>query len=169
MNIQLRPWKYADGPALTRIADDADIAKNLRDVFPHPYTEENALQYISMCKNTPPTVLYNRCIIADGQVAGSIGLTFGSDILSHSAEIGYWIGKDFWSRGIATEAVRRICRTGFHSLGLHRITATVFAGNDASVKVLEKNGFLMEGIERDGGIKYGEYIDLIKYAKLTDR
>ena len=168
MNIRFRPWKYSDGPALTRLANDADIARFLRDVFPYPYTEEHALQYISLCKNTPESMIYNRCILSDGDAAGSIGLTFGTDIRSHSAELGYWIGRDYRNCGIATEAVRKMCRTAFSDLGLHRICAFVFAENAASVRVLEKNDFFLEGAERDGAVKYGKYVDLLRFAKLSD-
>jgi [ribosomal protein S5]-alanine N-acetyltransferase len=84
---------------------------------------------------------------------------------AHKAEIGYWLAKRCWGQGIMTEAVRAICQHGFNEMGLHRITAGIFAGNTASARVLEKAGFTLESpLMRKCYFKNGQYLDAIGYA-----
>ena len=166
MDFCLRKWEYSDGPALAAAADDPQVACTLRDFFPSPYTEEDALQFITYCKNTPDTLEYNRAIIAGGIAVGNISLRFGTDIYRKNAELGYWIAVPYWNRGIMTEAVRSVVQTGFHAFDLHRIYAEVFAGNDASIRVLEKNGFVREGFFREAAYKNETYLDLSVYSLL---
>ena len=70
------------------------------------------------------------------------------DHKSRCAEIDYWLGKNYWRRGLATEAMRLVLKFGFKKLKLHRIHAHTFEKNIASRKVLEKCGFKIEGIMR---------------------
>lgn len=87
--MELRKWSYEDAAGNARYANNKKIADNLRDVFPYPYTVEDAMQFITHCLNTPEDRLLNRAIVYNGQAVGSIGLTFGEDIYAKSAEIGY--------------------------------------------------------------------------------
>ena len=66
MDYLLRKWEFSDGPALVTAADDPRVARYLRDFFPSPYTEEDALQYITYCRNTADDLEYNRAIVIDG-------------------------------------------------------------------------------------------------------
>lgn len=105
--MNLKRWSYEDTSDLTRFANNKKIANNLRDFFPHPYTEENAKQFIEFCINTPDKKQVNRAISFCNQTIGSISLTIGEDIYRKSAEIGYWIGEEFWGNGIATRGHHR--------------------------------------------------------------
>lgn len=83
------------------------------------------------------------------------------------ADISYFIGdKQFWNKGIATEAIRLVCEFGFEELGLHRIEAGAYAAAVGSWKALEKNGFHREGIFRDQVILNNEYMDIYRYGLL---
>jgi RimJ/RimL family protein N-acetyltransferase len=88
---------------------------------------------------------------------------------SHVAEIGYWIAKPWRGRGIMTEAVIAICDHGFRHLGLARITAGIFTGNNGSARVLEKAGFVIEApLGRKCYRKDGRFIDAVLYAKVAE-
>ena len=102
-----------------------------------------------------------------GEATGGIGLELGSDIERRSAEIGYWLGQEFWGRGITTAAVRALTRYGFETLNLTRIFAVPFTSSFASIRVLEKCGYVREGTMRRSAIKEGVVIDQVLYA-LTD-
>ena len=102
------------------------------------------------------------------QAVGTISLTVGGDVYRRSGELGYWLGEEFWGRGIMTAAVQRICREGFERFDLVRIYAEPFASNTASRRVLEKAGFTLEGVMRRGVYKDGQVLDYCMYALLRD-
>lgn len=161
----LRPWLHSDAESLVRHANDSAVAAYLRDRFPHPYTPADAEQWLKTAVDqSPPT---NFAIDVGGEAVGGIGLILGSDIEKCSAEIGYWLGRSFWGRGIATEAVRGLVGYGFREFRLTRVFANVFAGHIASARVLEKAGFRREGVRRRAVIKAGMVHDLVMFA-LTD-
>ena len=168
MELRLRAWRTEDAPALQRCADEWEIARQLRDVFPNPYTLADARSYLSFCLSRSAEQMIACAIEADGALAGSITLTRGTDVYRRSAELGYWLAKDFWNKGIMTEAVRQICQKGFEQWDIVRIYAELFARNAASRVVLEKNGFAMEGILRQSVSKEGQLLDSCIYALLKD-
>ncbi len=165
--VLLRPWRNEDAPALCRQANDYEIARNLRDVFPYPYTLADAEAYITACLEGGPRQLC-RAIETDGVLAGSIGLFCGADVYRKSAELGYWLGKAFWGRGVMTEAVRQLCGEGFSRFDIARIYAEPFARNTGSRRVLEKNGFSLEGVLRQGVYKEESLQDYCIYALLRE-
>jgi RimJ/RimL family protein N-acetyltransferase len=85
---------------------------------------------------------------------------------SHRAEIGYWLAKPYWGRGIMTSVVRSLCRHGFDELGLVKIVAHVFADNVASIRVLKKCGFVQEGYLHKHYLKDGRFHDARLFALL---
>ena len=162
--VRLRALKIIDAPALADEANDAAVARTLRDYFPHPYSVDDALRFIeeAQSKKGPVTQFV---IEANGEVAGVMGVFVGEDVLRHNGEIGYWLGRRWWRRGIATEAVRQVVEYGFGTLGLHRIHAEVFGNNPASVRVLEKCGFEQEYRLPAVIVKDGEVLDLIAMGR----
>ena len=163
---RLRPWAWADEDALVRHAHNRNIWRNLRDVFPHPYTHEDARAWLERVVDARP--ITNFAIEVDGDAAGSIGLRLHEDIHRLSAEIGYWLGEAHWGQGIATDAVVSMTRYGFKEFGLERIHAEVFEYNPASMRVLEKAGYELEGRLRRAAVKDGRVIDLYLYAIVRD-
>lgn len=168
MNIKVRFWNREDAGSLAAYADNPLIAENLRDIFPSPYTKEDAEFFIGMCLRADPAREFLLAIEAEGKAVGSIGLTIGSDIQRKSAELGYWVAQPYWGRGVATEAVRQICRLGFEHYGLARIWAQCFDTNTASQKVLEKNGFCLEGRLRRSIYKKDQFHDALLYALIQE-
>lgn len=87
-------------------------------------------------------------------------------MFSGTAEIGYWVSESHWGKGIGTAAAMFIADYGFGSFPIERLQAGVFAGNQASVRVLEKAGFSLEGCLRRAVKKDGSYQDLLMYSRL---
>jgi [ribosomal protein S5]-alanine N-acetyltransferase len=163
--IILREFRDSDKDKLATLCNNKKIWNNVRDLLPYPYSEENAKEFIKACKEENPQV--NFAIQYKDEFVGCIGLVKQSDVYKKSAEIGYWIGEPYWGLGIATKAVGLIVDYGFHTLGFIRIYSGVFDFNKASQKVLEKNGFALEGIFKKSVYKNGSIIDEYRYA-ITD-
>jgi RimJ/RimL family protein N-acetyltransferase len=161
----LRPWSEGDEVSLVRHANNYEVWRRLRDRFPHPYTQADAEQWIAFATQETQT---HFAIEVQGEATGGIGLELGSDINRRSAEIGYWLGEDFWGKGITTAAVRALTSYGFEAFNLTRIFAVPFANSAASIRVLEKCGYIWEGPVRRGAVKEGVVIDQVLYA-LTDQ
>ena len=166
MDVMLRPWRPEDAPSIARHADDPQVAANLRDVFPCPYQLSDAEEFIRLCRAAEPEQAIFRAIVVDGQAVGSVALTRGTDVCRRSAELGYWLGRAFWGRGIMTKAVEEMCQTGFEAWDIVRIYAEPFAHNAGSRRVLEKAGFALEGVMRCGIWKNGRLRDYCMYALL---
>jgi RimJ/RimL family protein N-acetyltransferase len=147
---------------MARHANDVDIWLNVRDVFPHPYSLADAKGWIARIAGQNPVTVF--VIEVDGEAAGTIGLHRRHDVQRLSAEVGYWLGRAFWGRGIVTDALRAVSRYGFETLGLVRIDALSFAHNAASRRVLAKAGFVEEGVLRKAVIKNGEILDTVMCA-----
>lgn len=159
----LRPLRESDAAAIARHANDAEIARQLRDQFPFPYGRNDAITFIRSLADQSIASVF--AIEVDGEAIGSIGLFVQADINRCSAELGYWLGRAYWNRGIATAAISRVVEWGFRELELVRVFAVPFARNRASCRVLEKAGFECEGVMRRAAIKHGEIIDQVLYAR----
>ena len=163
----LRPWRAADVPALVKYANNANIARQLRDRFPHPYTAGDAQHFIhSVAGARTPTSF---AILVDGEAGGGIGISPGADVERFSAEIGYWLGEPFWGRGIVTEALHLMSAYAFDTCNLLRLFALPFADNTRSIRALEKAGYVREAILRASSVKGGEVRDQALYALVNPR
>lgn len=166
--FQLRTWKKEDAESLARAANNPNIAKNLRNVFPNPYTLQDAVWYINDSMAHAGEKQINYAIVIDGQAAGSIGVFVKEDIYEKSAELGYWLAQEYWRRGIMSEAVRQICTEAFETFDIVRIFAEPFADNAGSRGVLEKAGFTYEGTMRNGVYKNGALHSYCMYSVLRE-
>lgn len=160
----IRDWCPEDADALVRHADDYEIWRQVRDQFPHPYGREDAEQWIAHNASADPPLAY--AVEVDGEAVGAIGVIPQDDIYRKSAELGYWLGRAYWGRGIMSEAVGAFARWALDAFDLERVYAGVFATNPASARVLEKAGFQFEGRLRRAVIKEGEVIDLLMYGRV---
>lgn len=158
----LRDWEIEDAPNITRYADNRKIWLNLRDGFPHPYTLEDAVQFITRANSTRPRTLF--AIATETEAIGSIGLMPGKDVHCYTAEMGYWLAEPYWGKGIMTLAVQSLTEYAINHLKLHRVYAEPYTVNPASARVLEKAGFLLEGTLRANAYKDGRIIDQYMYS-----
>mgnify|MGYP001467995742 FL=1 len=161
-DIILRPLIKDDSRRLSELCNNKKIWDNLRDFIPFPYTENDALNFIEMCQSEEPQVTFG--IEYKNELVGVIGLIPQKDIYRLSAEIGYWIGEDYWNKGIATRSTSLIVDYAFNKLGLIRLFTGVFDFNTASQRVLEKAGFKQEGIFKKSVIKNDIIHDEYRYA-----
>lgn len=158
----VRSWEFSDVDTLPAYANNRKIWMNLRDAFPHPYTKQNARDWIRGVKQRPPETSF--AIDVDGEAIGGVGFVLHPDVERVSAEIGYWIGEPFWGRGIVTDALRAVTAYAMETHGLTRIYAVPFAWNAASCRVLEKAGYVLEARLRKSAIKDGRLTDQLQYA-----
>lgn len=161
---RLRPWRAGDERGLPAHADDREVWLNLRDRFPHPYTSADARKWVRFAAAHPEVCL---AIEVDGEAAGAVGFELHDDVERVSAEIGYWLGRRHWGRGIMTAAVSAATRYAFRTFEITRLYALPFSRNVASVRVLEKAGYVREGVLRRGVIKDGVVLDQDLFA-ITD-
>jgi RimJ/RimL family protein N-acetyltransferase len=159
----VRPWRREDAAQLPGQAGDRRVSRNMRDLFPYPYTSEDAERFVSMALSMSPQT--NFAIEVGGRIAGGIGYVLHGDVERVGAEVGYWLGVEFWGRGIATAAVRAVTKFAFATHAeLERLYAVPFASNQASARVLEKAGYVLEGTLRRSAIKDGQVLDQWMYA-----
>ena len=165
MNIELVKWSPALKQDLINICNLVDRSF-LSNRLPYPYTEDSADWWLGMVSEQDGKEGVFRAIVADGSVVGNISVEKKSDVYCKDGEIGYLLLTEHWSKGIMTEAVRQICDAAFTELDLVRITGLVYAPNVASQRVLQKNGFVQEGIQKNAVYKNGQLYDLYLYGKL---
>lgn len=161
----IRPWRESDAASLVEHANNINVAKYLRDRFPHPYTRRDADDFLRHAALSPDPS--NLAIDVGNAAVGAIGYVPGNDVERYSAEIGYWLGEAFWGQGIVTEAVMLVTDHAFGRLNMLRLFALPFADNLASVRVLEKAGYVREGLLRASSVKYGVPRDQFLYATVN--
>ena len=159
----IRDYRPSDAESLAKHANNRKVWLGLRDAFPHPYTVEAAKAFLKGSIAGLPRIHF--CIDIDGAAVGGIGLRPGEDVHRHTAEFGYWLGEEFWGRGIMTEIVPAFVDYSFKEFSLKRIFAMPHSSNPASVRVLEKAGFVFEGRLRKNVIKDGQILDSLLYAR----
>jgi len=165
-SCDVRSWTLSDVDALVRHANNRKIWLNLRDAFPHPYTRQDARQFLRGVRDRMPETTF--AIAVEGEAAGSVGFVLHRDVERVSAEIGYWLAEPFWGRGITTEALIAVTRHAVAAHGLTRIFAVPFAWNAPSCRVLEKAGYVLEARLRCSAIKDGRLTDQFQYAFIAD-
>lgn len=166
--VTLREWRVSDAKSLASLLNDKRILDNLRDGLPYPYNENDALWYINSCLTADKNSSFCFAIVNNGAVVGSIGIFRQGNIHFRTAELGYYIGVEHWGKDITTEAVRLACKHVFDTTDIVRIFAEPFAENIASCHVLEKNGFVSEGILRKNAFKNGVFRDMKLYALVKE-
>lgn len=161
---EIRKWTTNDSGKLADICSRADRAY-LSNRLPDPYTTDDALFWLKMTEKNEGNQGIFRAILYEGEYVGNISVEKKEDVYAKDAEIGYFILPEFCSRGIATEAVRQICQEVFKTLDIIRITGLVYSPNIPSKRVLEKNGFVCEGLMKQAVDKNGSIYDLCIYGK----
>ena len=160
----LRPWQLSDAPSLAQAADNFNVWQNMRDGLPHPYTETDAVAFITMSSQADPVT--NFAIVVEGAAVGGIGWVPHSDVERFSAEFGYWLAEPLWGRGIMSAVVNDFVDFVFTETAIIRLYAGIFAFNAASGRVLEKAGFRRVGLLEKAAFKNGRFIDKILYERV---
>lgn len=162
----LRSYRRDDKQRLVTLANNEKVARNLRDGFPHPYTDETADQWLNTAIDHLSDSVF---VIAENDLLiGGIGYHPQDDVYRYSAEIGYWLGERYWGQDIVTRCVGKLADWIYTNTELLRLYAGVFSNNPASARVLEKNGFRLEGRLRQAVVKRGVVLDELRYALLRE-
>jgi RimJ/RimL family protein N-acetyltransferase len=161
----IREWRRGDEESLVRHANNPLIARNLRDIFPSPYTLSDAYRWVAYASAQKP--ITNFAIVVNGDASGGIGFVPQGDVARRSVEIGYWLGEAYWGRGIITAALRTMSNHIFQNFDVCRIFCTVFETNPASIRALEKAGYEFEGRLRKAVTKNGETLDALMFALVS--
>lgn len=103
-----------------------------------------------------------------GEASDGLGTIALFDVDEVDGQVGYWLRRDAQGAGYATEAVALVGRYAFAERRLHRLTATVFESNEASIRLLERLGFVHEGTDREARWTGGEFVDEERYGLLAD-
>lgn len=166
--LTIRLFTPTDAPRVQELAGDHAIADTALNI-PHPYEDGMAEAWIAQNSE-----LFERGEAAHfavvlrerNELIGAVGLTLNDQ---HArAELGYWIGSDYWSQGYATEAARAVIDYAFVTRGLNRVEATHLARNPGSGRVMQKLGMKHEGCSRQYFKKAGTFEDIERYALLRD-
>src|SRR5262245_65987994 len=130
MRCTIRPWRLDDAESLARHANNRKIWLGLRDLFPHPYTTQNAHEFLQRATTEQPEMKF--CIEVEDAAVGGIGVHPGEDVHRQTATVGYWLGEEFWGRGIMTEVGIAVTEFCFEFFALGRLFEKVFVHNVAS-------------------------------------
>jgi ribosomal-protein-alanine N-acetyltransferase len=151
-----------DAPAIAKYANNRNIWINMRDAFPYPYSLQDAESFVSRVIEANPITVF--AIANKSAAIGSIGLMLGKDVHRCTAEMGYWLAEPFWGKGIMTQSVKKLTAYAIRELKLLRVFAEPYTSNPASARVLEKTGFICEGILRSNVLKDGKVLDQFLYS-----
>ncbi|HQV07473.1 MAG TPA: GNAT family protein, partial [Chitinophagaceae bacterium] len=151
-----------DIDALVEYGNNYNIARNMRNIFPHPYTNQDAVKFLERTIPLRPVNIF--AIDINGKASGGIGVFPQDDIMCKNAELGYWLAEPFWGKGIITKAIGQVVAYGFKTFDIDRIYAIPFGTNIASQKALEKAGFRLEARFDKTIFKNGVYYDELVYA-----
>ena len=99
----IRGWHPDDAASLAKHANNRRVWLGLRDLFPHPYTIDDANEFLRRATTEQP--MTNFCIDVGQAAVGGIGIRIGQDVHRHVAELGFWLGQEFWGHGIMTEVI----------------------------------------------------------------
>ncbi|WEG12590.1 GNAT family N-acetyltransferase [Pullulanibacillus sp. KACC 23026] len=163
--LYLQPFKVEDSPRIAELANNKELADILG--LPHPYKLEMAQDWVAsqpelISKGIEyPFAIYQK---ESNEIIGTI--TIRIDKNNNKGELGYWMGRNYWGKGYASEAVRALIFFGFNELNLNKICASALSKNKASIKVLEKNGLKKEGMLKQNRLLLGNYEDVNVYGLL---
>ena len=155
--VNIRNWQIIDAQALAAVANNRNVWNSIRNEFPSPYTVMDALAWIKHANEEKPVA--NFAIEIGNVVAGNISCMWHKDVYAKTVEVGYFIGENYWGKGIASAAVALMLEAIKKNKEIVRIEAKIFGGNGASARVLEKNNFVLEGIRKNAIFKNGVIAD----------
>jgi RimJ/RimL family protein N-acetyltransferase len=160
--ITLRDFNEGDTAQLLSILNDPQVVKYLSSRIPSPYTLEDAQWWIS----TGSKVGIIKAIELNGYLVGCIGAEIGEFEYRRSAEVGYWVARDYWRQGITTQALNSIISLVFTTTDIVRLFASVFSQNTASMQVLAKCGFELEAVHKKAIYKNDSFYNNHVYCLL---
>ncbi|MBM3199472.1 GNAT family N-acetyltransferase [Candidatus Woesearchaeota archaeon] len=166
--VYLRKLKYSDAKDIYENVKHKEVVKWTLNI-PHPYPKNGAIKFIRhkhSARRKKESYAFGIVPKDYGKVVGVIDL-FKIDWKNKNAELGYWLGKKYWGKGLMTESVKLMLGFAFEDLNLHKVKADLFENNHGSKKVLEKSGFNLEGKIKEGRFRYGKWQNELVYGVLS--
>lgn len=160
--IELVKWKKEYSEPFYLQSNSVELYRNLSDSFPK--TLEECRNIVNCFADSNDETECARAIVIEGKVVGCIAVFFENDIYKKNAAIAYWIGKEYWRQGIMTQTVKQFTQYIFKQYDIERIYGEPIAYNKGSQRVLEKSGFVLEGILKHRVFKDGQIYDACMYA-----
>ena len=160
--VTIRPFTDSDVERIPELIGNQKVLDNLRDGIDLPYTMDHAKDFIHRVKDLNP--ILNFGIEYKGELVGTVGIVPQKNIHRMNAEIGYWLGEPYWGKGIMTQAIKLACDYAFSELKVKRVFAGTFDYNIGSYRALEKAGFELECVIKDGLFKRGQFFDERVYS-----
>lgn len=163
--LVLRPFHPDDAADVQRLAGDPRIAEGTAAV-PHPYPDGAAQAWIAGHAAAEEAGREIALAITDresGELIGAVSL-LNIAPAHHRAELGFWIGVEFWGRGYCTEAVERLIRFAAEEMGVTKVVGRCFGWNEASASVMVKAGLRLEGRLSRHELQDGEYVDQLLFG-----
>ena len=147
----LRDVELSDAKSIRKYINNLNVSRYLLAVA-FPYTKKDAEWWVNHCKEEQkkkPRENYEfGIVIKPGkEVVGGVGLS-KVDLGQGTADIGYWIGEDFWRKGYVSEAIIKLIEYAFNELELRRLKIPAFVENEGSNGLAKKLGFKFEGTLR---------------------
>ncbi len=159
----LRAWRAGDAASLATHADNINVWRWMSDGFPHPYTLAVAEHWIA--RGQAEFGGDHWAITFSDEAVGGCGIVQQQGHLRCNAEVGWWLAEMHWGRGVVTRVVAALVQRAFGNPQITRIHAPIHAGNQRSMRVAEKNGFVLEGVQPKSAIKDGAVIDRWVWAR----
>lgn len=165
----IRPWSLEDAPAALRnwAADPLVQIPLAEPVYADREAVETLIEKYMLSFETEGKYRWAIQLKETGECVGLIAF-FSLDPVNEHGEIEYGIGREYWGRGLITEACKAVIQYGFETMGLHRIQISYKEYNKASLRIIEKCGFTREGIYREYYKENGAYVSRIFHAMLLD-
>ncbi|NOT93893.1 GNAT family N-acetyltransferase [Ferruginibacter sp.] len=161
--IELREYSLQYASAFAEMRNNPKIFENGFDSTPNPYTTDVAIELFQ--KQIDKQTAERFLIFCNEQLCGEIGIWLKDDVQRLNVDLGYFVAEPFWGKGIATEAIRLMVDYTFKTFDVIRIAAGVFEHNKASMKALEKNGFILESIQKKAVVKNDRIMDDYMWVK----
>ncbi len=139
--LMLRRPTLADVKAIARLANDRRIAENTRRL-PHPYSQDHAVEFVRATANDHRETMF--LIVDNFAPIGVVGVDWRKPDMP---ELGYWLGVEYWGRGLATEAARAVIDFTFEEFEVEHMISGARVANPSSRNILEKCGFQWSGVE----------------------
>lgn len=164
----LHPFRIGDADEVTRLANDEELSRYV-PAIPYPYPKDAAIEWLSTHQrkyDEGEEVVFAVSRKTDNRLIGAIGLIITPE--HRRAELGYWIGREFWGNNYATEAAQTILDYAFTKLGLESVSANHLSPNTVSGRVMRKVGMKYEGCRRNYYFHRGEFYDAEMYSIIRE-
>ncbi len=160
--LELRKFEARDEELLVSYLNDGELTRFLSSRIPQPYTHDSASWWVKTGSTigTVYAIIYNEILV------GSISAIPGEFEKQRTAEVGYWVARPYWGRGIASYALAEFTQRVFESTNLIRLYASVFEANVASARVLSKCGYTLDAVLQSAIYKNGSVFNELHFSQI---